>query len=58
MTRNRLGRTIDLFDDPLEVESEPESLGPEAVVLGGFALPRAPSLLQALQEVVTFRKAT
>ena len=42
---------MNLFDDPIEAESEPESLGPGAVVLGGFALPRAPSLLHALQAV-------
>ncbi|MDQ3261819.1 MAG: DNA oxidative demethylase AlkB [Pseudomonadota bacterium] len=41
-----------LFDDPVDVDSEPESLGPGAVLLRGFALPRAPSLVHALQEVV------
>lgn len=41
-----------LFDYPIEVESEPESLGPGAVLLRGFALSRAPSLLHALQHVV------
>ena len=40
-----------LFDDPIDVESEPESLGPGALVLRGFALPCAPSLLHALQAV-------
>ena len=42
---------MNLFDDPIDVESEPESLGPGALVLRGFALPRAPLLLHALQEV-------
>ena len=42
---------MNLFDDSIDVESEPESLGPGALVLRGFALPRAPSLLHALQEV-------
>jgi DNA oxidative demethylase len=44
---------MNLFDDPVDVESEPESLGPGAAVLRRFALPRASSLLQALQKVVT-----
>lgn len=42
---------MNLFDDSIDVESEPESLGPGALVLRGFALPRAPLLLHALQEV-------
>ena len=33
------------------IESQRESLGPGAMVLRGFALPGAPSLLHALQEV-------
>lgn len=43
---------MNLFDYPIEVESEPESLGPGAVLLRRFALPRAPSLLHVLQRVV------
>ena len=44
---------MDLFDDSFTAGSDRESLGQGAVVLRGFALPGAPSLLRALQEVVT-----
>lgn len=52
MTLNDRGQTMGLFDDPIDIESEPESLGPGAMVLRRLALPRAPSLLNALREVV------
>lgn len=43
---------MNLFDGLSDVESEPESLGSGAVLLRRFALPSAPSLLHALQEMV------
>jgi alkylated DNA repair protein (DNA oxidative demethylase) len=42
----------DLFDDPIDVESKRERLGRSAWLLRGFALPRAPSVLRALDKVV------
>ncbi len=43
---------MDLLDTSVDVQSEFESLGPGALLLRGFVLPRAPSILHALQQVV------
>jgi alkylated DNA repair protein (DNA oxidative demethylase) len=52
MTPTDPGQTVNLFDDSIDIGSRRTSLGPGAVLLAGFALPGAPSLLSALQEVV------
>jgi alkylated DNA repair protein (DNA oxidative demethylase) len=44
--------TLDLFDGSNRATSEPERLGPGAVLLHGFASVRAPELLAALDRVV------
>ena len=43
--------TADLFADPLGGRGGRESLGPGAAVLRGHALPAAPALLAAIEDI-------